>query len=239
MSEAKKVAGRSRSKTRKKTERKKSSKPLQPTDVFQILRERIADQKLPPGSKLKEVELANEFGVSRAKVREAFVGLEERGLIERIPNRGAIVTRLTAKQVLELYDALEVLEGLAVRLATEKNPPQFFNDLKELFGQSTEDALKAGEFEVYLKAVTTFRKRVVERSEHELLDSLLDSILERTTFLFHRLVLVPGRAEQGLREYRAVVEAMSRGDAEEAERLKRENVKSARECFNRYEKFIL
>ena len=55
----------------------------------------------------------------RARIREAFSALEQRGLVERIPNRGAVVTRLDLSQVFHIYDLREVLEGLCARLATQ------------------------------------------------------------------------------------------------------------------------
>src|SRR5690606_22506451 len=80
--------------------------------LLDTLRERIARQQIPPASKLREHEVALEFGVPRTQVREAFSALEQRGLIERIPNRGAIVTRLDIAQVFHIYHVREVLEGL-------------------------------------------------------------------------------------------------------------------------------
>ena len=64
--------------------------------MLRILRERIARYELSPGAKLNELELAKEFHVPRTRVRDAFLALEQRGLIERIPNRGAMVARLEA-----------------------------------------------------------------------------------------------------------------------------------------------
>ena len=80
-------------------------------DIVQVLRERIARQDVAPGAKLGEQELAAEFGVPRARIREVFGVLESRGLIERIPNRGAVVSRLELDQVFHLYDVRAVLEG--------------------------------------------------------------------------------------------------------------------------------
>jgi DNA-binding GntR family transcriptional regulator len=88
--------------------------------MLEVLRQRIASHELPPGSRLLEHDLANEFGVSRARVREVFGILEVHSLIERIPNRGAVVLRLDLKQAQELFDIREMLEGLSARLAGEK-----------------------------------------------------------------------------------------------------------------------
>ena len=89
------------------------------TALLPALRARIARHELPPGTKLLENELSREFGVSRAKVRDAFGALAQRGLIQRIPNRGAVVARLDLSQVFEIYDVREMLEGLCVRLAVK------------------------------------------------------------------------------------------------------------------------
>ena len=115
--------------------RKSSTKPQAPAqapqdsptnrilEIVDVLRERIASQQVPPGSKLLEQDLAEEFNAPRTAVREALAALEQRGLIERIPNRGAVVMRLELSQVFHIYDTREVLEGLCSRLATEKSQP--------------------------------------------------------------------------------------------------------------------
>jgi DNA-binding GntR family transcriptional regulator len=207
--------------------------------LMQALRLRIASHELPPGAKLREQELADEFGVSRARVRETLGRLEQRGLVERIPNRGAVVIRLTPEQVCELYDTREVLEGLAVRLATLNAPPESWLSLAEAFGEPAEKAVLDGELETYSELLATFRARVIAACGSALVASLLDTLHERTAYLVRRLILVPGRALDGLKEHRAVIEAMLRGDAEAAEALKRANIRSAKACFSRYQRFVL
>lgn len=208
-------------------------------DLMLALRERIASHDLPPGAKLREQELADEFGVSRARVRDVLGALEQRGLVERIPNRGAVVTRLTPRQVCELYETREVLEGLAVRLATANAPGEGWQDLVEAFGAPAERAIRAGDLEAYADLLAGFRRRVIEACGNELVTALLDALHERTAYLVRRLILVPGRALDGLHEHRAVLDAMRRGDAEEAERLKRANIRAAAACFRRYQRFVL
>lgn len=208
-------------------------------DVLHVLSNRIAAQELAPGSKLRENDLALELQVSRARIRDAFATLEQRGLIERIPNRGAVVTRLEPKQVFELYDVREVLEGLAVRRATENTAPGAWTGLLEQFGSGAEAMIAAGELEPYAELINTFRREVIRHCDSGTLTDMLDSLFERTGFLVRRLVLMPGRAMEGLKDHRAVLTAMNAGKAEEAERLKRINIRNARECFRRYQKLVL
>jgi len=221
------------------SKRKSRTRSTPIIDVLQTLRDRIASQELAPGSKLREIDLATEFGVSRARIREAFGTLEQRSLIERVPNRGAVVMRLEPKQVFEIYDVREVLEGLAVREATKNSEPGFWRKMAENFGSEADAMIQKGELEAYADLINAFRRETINRCGSDILTSMLDSLFERTGFLVRRLILVPGRALEGLREHRAVLAAMNEGRADDAERLKRANIRAARECFKRYQKLVL
>ena len=210
-------------------------------DILEALRERIASHAIPPGAKLHEAQLAQEFGVSRTRVREALTALELRGLIKRIPNRGAEVCRLDLTQVFEIYDAREALEGMCVRLATEKAPPESWQEWVDLLreGGPMEQAIEAGDVETYFATYDRMRRRIIEASENPVLAGMLDSILEKTRVIMRRVQILPGRAARGLKEHRAFVQAMRAGNAEEAERLRRENLRSAVRDLKRYQSFIL
>lgn len=218
---------------------KLASRGTRGLDVQQVLRERIARQEISPGAKLGENELAKEFGVTRAVVREALCALEQRGLIERIPNRGAVVVRLDLSQVFEIYDVREVLEGLCARLATQNVPPESWQDLVDMFEGPMEERVKRSDYDAFLAGYGLFRRRLIQAAANPVLANMLDSIYEKTQAVIRRIIILPGRAEVGLKEHRAVLAAMRRGDAEEAERLRRENMRSAKECLKRYQSFVL
>ena len=222
-----------------KNSRSKTSAKTGSDGVLEMLRDKIANHDLPPGSKLRESNLSGDFGVSRARIREVFGALEGRGLIERIPNRGAVVTRLNSEQVFNLFDVREVLEALSVRLATEKQKPESWQDLIELFGEPAEKLIKDGDLEEYIKQLAILRQRMVDGADNALLAGHLDGLYDRTRVVIRRIVILPGRAQKGLSEHRKILAAMRLGDADKAERLKRENIHAARECFRQYQKFIL
>lgn len=208
-------------------------------DLVSALRARIASQDVPPGAKLRENELAAEFGVPRTRVREAFQALEQLGLIERIPNRGAVVTRLDSSQLRHIYDLREVLEGLCVRLATQNVDPGHWQDLVELFGAPMQKHVDAGDFDAFLAGYARFRRRTIDAAANPQLAQMLDSITEKTQVLIRRAIILPGRAALGLKQHRAVLAAMRRGDAAAAEELRRENMRSAKEFLQRFEKYVL
>ncbi|TRZ67202.1 MAG: GntR family transcriptional regulator [Rhodocyclaceae bacterium] len=208
-------------------------------DLLRMLRERIARQEVAPGAKLGENELSKEFCVPRAIVREAFCALEQRGLIERIPNRGAVVVRLDLSQVFHIYDTREVLEGLCARLATQNVPAESWQDLVEMFEGPMQDHVAQGDYEAFLAGYGIFRRRLLEAAANPELLNMLDTIYEKTQAVIRRVMILPGRAEIGLNEHRAVLAAMRRGDADEAERLRRLNMRSAKDCLKRYQNFVL
>lgn len=209
------------------------------TTVLNELRRRIVTQDLAPGAALREQELANEFGVSRARIRDTFGILEERGLIERVPHRGAVVAKLDPRRVDELYAVREVLEGLVVRLATENATPGHWDQIARLFGPTMEGLLAQNDFDAYEDAVHHFRRECIEAADNVVLRDLLDGLYDRIQVLIRRLVLVPGRALEGMYQHRKILEAMRTGNAAEAERLKRANIRSARDWFQNYRKYLM
>lgn len=209
------------------------------SQVFDDLRERIAGHEIPPGFKLRELPLAAEYGISRPRLREVLAGLELRGLIDRIPNQGAIVSRLELTQVFEIYDVREALEGLCVRLATQNVPPKSWQDLLEKFDGPVTESVGRGDIAAYEREYNLVRKRIIGAANNPVLAEMLDSIYEKTRMIMRRVLILPGRAERGLRENRAVLAAMRRGDAVEAEQLKRKNIRSAIDYLKRYQDFVL
>ncbi len=222
-----------------KSRRKVRAKAAPAHEVLQVLRERIARQDIAPGAKLREHDLAAEFGVPRTRIREVFGALESRGLIARIPNRGAVVSRLELDQVFNLYDVRAVLEGLCVRQATQNAPPETWQEFVDLFGAPMDEFVRTSDFDSFLAGYERFRSRFIECARNPVAAQMLDSIYEKTHVVIRRIVILPGRAETGLGEHRATVAAMRAGDAEAAERLKRANLHGAKDYLRRFQRYVL
>lgn len=212
-----------------------------PADVATALRVGITSHAIPPGSKLQEAKLAKEFGVSRTRVREALLELELRGLITRIPNRGAQVRRLELSQVFEIYDAREALEGMCVRLATQKTPPERWQEWVDMLREEgpMEKMLEAGDLDGYFLNYERLHRHIIDAADNPVLAAMLDSILEKTRVIMQRVQILPGRAAAGLAEHRACVTAMRAGDADKAEQLRRANIRSAIAALKRLRSFVV
>ena len=194
--------------------------------VFQKLREDILNGKYKEHEELKEVAIGEELGVSRTPVREAFRQLELEGLIRIVPNKGAYVTGITAKDVKDIYMIRSLLEGLCARLATEKISKEQMEEMEE---------------NIYLAAFHEEKGHMDQMAEldnrfHDILYEACDSkLLEHTLRDFHRYVLrvrqktlstnTRGRASND--EHRQIMEAIKAGDAELAEKLANQHMINA------------
>lgn len=186
--------------------------------VFQKLREDILSGKYKEHEELKEVAIGEELGVSRTPVREAFRQLELEGLIQIVPNKGAYVTGITAKDVKDIYMIRSLLEGLCARLATEK---------------ITKEQLEEMEENIYLAQFHASKGHMDQMAEldnrfHEILYEACDSkMLEHTLRDYHQYVMrvrqktlaTNTRGPASNDEHRQIMEAIKAGDAGKAEQL--------------------
>lgn len=196
--------------------------------VFQKLREDILSGKYKEHEELKEVAIGEELGVSRTPVREAFRQLELEGLIQIVPNRGAYVTGITAKDVKDIYMIRSLLEGLCAKLATEK---------------ITKEQLEEMEENIYLADFHASKGHMDQMAEldnrfHDILYEACDSkMLEHTLRDYHQYVLrvrqktlstnTRGRASND--EHRQIMEAIKEKDADRAEQLANGHILNAYE----------
>lgn len=194
--------------------------------VFQRLREDILSGKYKEHEELKEVAIGEELGVSRTPVREAFRQLELEGLIRIVPNKGAYVTGITAKDVKDIYMIRSLLEGLCARLATEKIAKEQLEEMEE---------------NVYLADFHASKGHLDQMAEldnrfHDILYEACDSkMLEHTLRDYHQYVLrvrqktlatnTRGRASND--EHRQIMEAIKDKDAGRAEQLANRHILNA------------
>lgn len=102
--------------------------------VYRDLKEKILKNKLLPGDKLIEMEIASNLGVSRTPVREALKKLEEDGLVTSFPRKSFIVSKISVKEAKNLYIVRKSLEPLAVELLAQKGlgeNTKYFQDINE------------------------------------------------------------------------------------------------------------
>ena len=88
--------------------------------VAQRLRQMLVENRIPPGAKLNERELCEALNVSRTPLREAIKMLAAEGLVELVPNRGAIAVALTEADVVNTFEVMAGLESQSGELAAQR-----------------------------------------------------------------------------------------------------------------------
>ena len=204
------------------------------------LRERLLRGEFAPGCRLPEVKLATELGTTRNAVRSALLALESRKLVERIPNVGTVVARMDPERLEEIYDVLEVLEGLAARLAARNAKPEDWAPLQELFAPGPlDEAAETGDLETFSAAINSYRDTVIRLADQRFLADTLAGVQDQAHSLRRRILMTPGRMAESLAEHREIIAALVAGDADRAEELKRANMKTARTRLRRYRDFLV
>src|SRR6516225_9513851 len=104
-------------------------------EVAELLRQRIFNRELEPGSWIDELKLADEYGISRTPLREALKVLAAEGLVTMKVRRGAYVTEVSERDLAEVYHLLSLLESDAAAVVAERASPAELKELQALHGE--------------------------------------------------------------------------------------------------------
>ncbi len=186
--------------------------------VFHRLREDILNGKYKDHEELKEVAIGEELGVSRTPVREAFRQLELEGLIRIVPNKGAYVTGITAKDVKDIYMIRSSLEGMCARLATEHITKEQLEEMEENIYLASFHASK-GHMEQMAELDNRFHHILYEACDSKMLQGLLQDFHQYVIRIRKKTLSTKERGMASNEEHRKIMEAIKAGDPKEAERL--------------------
>lgn len=211
---------------------KRSPQPLSAEQVCEHIRSAILSGVLKPGTKLTEQDLAANLEVSRTPIREAIRQLEVEKLVSRTPFVGVTVMQLRPDEVIELLEIREVLEGLVARLATRNMDALHLQRLKKCLQQLAACARK-NDVNAYLDQALAFRRALVECCGSGTLSEHVLAIENRLRLTASRTALLPGRMEAAIEEHKKLLDAISRGDADGAERLNRERIRHIRDAVEK------
>ncbi len=210
--------------------------------LLQTLPLQIADQigasivsgSFSPGSRLREVELAQYFDVSRATIREALRHLEQRGLVRIQPQRGAHVTQLSAKELDDLFEVRASLLATGSRLAAERCTEAHAKLLREQLDRLRESV---HDLDDYMRASGTLVDTLVRLSENQVLTTYINDFAQRIGRYVRLSLASEGRRKRSLATWARVVTAVVQGDGDAAaahhQKLALDNRSAALEEFQR------
>ncbi len=186
--------------------------------VHAHLKDEILANRIPPGSVLQEVPLAESLGVSRGPIREALGGLAAEGLVTITPRRGAVVTRLTKRDFLEAYQVREALEELAVRLAVARMTSAEL-DAAEARIEEMIRCSAAADDNGFFEANSAFHKAFVVGSGNSKLVEVYERLVGQMGPYRRPSVRLRGSLDRSIAEHRSIMVAARAGDGERAAAL--------------------
>jgi DNA-binding GntR family transcriptional regulator len=195
-------------------------------DVYEQLRKEIVTGHLAPGSPVREVAVAERYGVSRTPVREALRRLEHDRLLEA-STRGLAVRRPSPEEVIQVYDARILLEGAAAEQAAVSRGEA---DIALLEGLLARDlALEDPSPEVRAKTNIEFHETLWRATHNPILVDLLQRLNLHLIHTPTTTLASPGRWEHALNEHRDLIAAIRDGDGQRAGEVARQHMRRARD----------
>ncbi len=198
--------------------------------ITRQIEQAIFSGTMAPGSKVSELGLAKQLGVSRGPLREALRRLEGRKLIERKTNFGARVAKLSVDDLENLLVIREALEGMAARLAAQNMTEEDMARLRELIVRHGEqESVRTGTG--YLQEVPDFDFHffIIRAARNERLEAMLcGELYDLLRAYRYKSSTLDGRARNAFEEHKEIVSALVARDADAAETAMRHHLATAR-----------
>lgn len=205
--------------------------------AYRALREDILTGMRPAGTRLREEQLAEDYGLSRTPVREAIRRLQADGLVQVVPNRGAEVVSLSAEDFEEIFGLRSVLESYAARNAALRGNADVaaLRELCDAMERQLERLDDDGAHDEITRLNMQFHQAIHQAGGRRLLPELLSRVIEvplvRRTF--HRYTTA--ELHRSFTQHRELTEAIEAGDGDWAHAVMQSHVLAARATLLRPE----
>ncbi|WP_018240957.1 GntR family transcriptional regulator [Ensifer sp. BR816] len=190
-------------------------KPYRTEEIAKWIRHKIESGIFPPGSRLEERPLSEQFGVSKTPVREALIQLSSLDLVELRQRRGAIVKRLSVEQVISLFEVMTELESMAAKLAASRMSVDMREDLANIH-RSSEAYVPNEDFEKYDAVNTEFHELIYRGACNDYLEAMVKDIRSRLRVYRRYPFQKRGRIRQSFSDHAQILDAILKGDGEAA-----------------------
>lgn len=200
--------------------------------VYRSLKDDIISGTLAPDTRLIELAIAAEYGVSRTPVREALKRLAAENLVLADPARGMVVHAPDASEIEDVFIVREALDGLAARLAAHRITPSEIGRL-EVIVDSMAEAIRAGRREQVVIANVRFHDVIYDVAGNGMLERVARDLREYVRRFTTLPFASPERVEHVLDEHRAILAAMKAHDPEAADAAAHAHLGAAREYLVR------
>ena len=206
-------------------------------EVYEIVKDKIISHEFKPGQRVIDKHIAEDLGVSRSLVRQAFNILEKEELIESIPRSGFFVREISEKDVKEIYHIRNLLETEATRLAVPRLQEKHIKRLEKIFVDAREE-LKKGEVKKLIEADATLHDTLIKKCGNSRLVSMIEKYSSH--YVFYRIIDLSEieRARDAYDEHYKIFAAVKNEDIKLAADLMSAHIENAKNIIlNNFKKY--
>lgn len=196
--------------------------------IYNEIRHAIMTQEIPAGEKLTVKMLHEMYGVSSSPIREALTKLKDDGLIEYKPNVGMSVIVMTPKDVDEIFDLMAEMDIIAMRFAMDKgNGDEMIGAMRENLEKIAGDPSEKDGDE-WIRLSDDFHLLMYDYADNSRLTIAARKIRAQMTIFSNAYERIEENQEDIAREHGKVLDALEKGDVEEASRILRAHLMSSK-----------
>ncbi|MBC7188743.1 GntR family transcriptional regulator [Candidatus Aerophobetes bacterium] len=196
------------------------------TQIYEILRKRITDVKLKPGTRINIQELSEEFQVSPSPIKTALRKLSQRGLVTTRQRGGYYVTVLSTEKISEIYDLRKLFESEALNTSIYTISSKKLDEFKKNLEAIKKEKLSAEEkITKFYRIDQALHLEIIKNCKNETLKDFYDQIYDFVKISQHFHTTIP----ESFDEHIAIIEAILRKDLEMAKRALEKHIVNAKE----------
>jgi DNA-binding GntR family transcriptional regulator len=194
-------------------------------NIHQDIKTKILSGFYQPGQALGEVPLATEYGVNRSWIRQVFHKLESETLVVRIPNRGTFVKSITGKDLQNIFQTREALEGMAAKLAARNRKDEDLDKIMALFTKYQEDS--TDNLPEKLMLGEQCHEFILKSSGNSIIYGAMAPLKLHITRTWNTGINIPNRVNKAFKEHVEILEALKAKNEDLAELKMREHISGA------------
>ena len=176
------------------------------------LRQMLVENRILPGAKLNERELAEALQVSRTPLREAIKMLAAEGLVELLPNRGAIAVELTEADVLSTFEMMAGLEAMSGELAAQRITDAELAEIRAMHFEMLA-AYTRRDLSAYYRLNSKIHSAINQAAKNSVLTITYNQVNARLQALRFRSNQDEGKWKQAMAEHDRMIDSLGKRDA--------------------------
>ena len=196
--------------------------------IVDFIKDSIVSGRLKPGERVPESDIAENLGISRTPIREAFRQLESEGFITVTPRKGAVVSPITDRDVKEFYEIKSLLEGYAARTACDKMTDKEIKRLESLNASMVKCEAKE-DFKGFFRYDNDFHATFLRACGNDKLLAMVHGLVQQFERFRMTALSLPGRMEVSLKQHSDIIDAFKESNATKVETLVMANAEKGRD----------